>query len=245
MSNYIIDYKPFYVENIDYKYMAYIEDKILNKESITNEEANDFLATICFITRFKINKRLNNYDYKCDLAQSILCHYLKQLECFVHPVTTQETILPDVIEHSFTIIQLLVDGKLNSYLLDPTYIQFFRENNCIEEKYFYSPKEENYILVTPDPGYFIKDDEKEMASFLLNYGFINLNKDTARMYGDSFYNTKTGRVVNDISYNTMSGDIYLKAFLKGKEKLSKTQEELVSNKMNIPLFKDYSSRRTR
>ena len=45
-----------------------------------------------------------------------------------------------------------------------------------------------------------------------NEAHIELNENTGKMYGDSFYNTKTGGNPTD-SYVTMSGNIYLRSFI--------------------------------
>lgn len=53
-----------------------------------------------------------------------------------------------------------------------------------------------------------------------------LDKNIARIYGDSFYNTK---VLNyDKKYRSISGIIYLNSFLKGTSTITKTEEELDS-----------------
>ena len=236
--NYIIEFTPHITYNIDIKYLSDIENKITNKISITNEELTYFLDYIIYLTRLKINPSLDNYDFKCDLAQSILYYYFKNLNCNIHPLTTQNSITNNITGHSFITLELLVNNKLQYYLLDPTYIQFFKTDKCNKNAYFIHPTYKDYILLTPDPGFFIQEDMKENAQFLLNHGYIELNETTAKMYGDSFYNTKTGINQNPNKINSIPGFIYLNSFTQGFTQLSKTEKELIDNNLNIDISKD-------
>lgn len=245
--NYIIDFNPYIANNLDNKYLSEIENKIQNKLSVTNEELSNFLKTIIYLTRYKINPNLDNYDYKCDLAQSILYYYFKNLNCNIHPLTTQDSITNNITGHSFLTLELLVDNKLQHYLLDPTYIQFFKKDKCTKENYYIHPSYPNHILLTPDPGFFIKDNMIDSTKFLLDNGYIELNEDTASMYGDSFYNTKTGITKMPITYQNIPGFIYLNSFTKGSTQLSKTEQDLINNDLFIPYFqvqqKDYHQKK--
>ena len=116
MNDYIINFRPYQVEEIDKEYMAYIEYKILNNESLTKEEVSIFLKIITYLVRYKINKNLDNYDYKCDLAQSILYHYFNKLNIPITLAMTQNVITSDIVGHSFTIIKLNVEGKMLNFL---------------------------------------------------------------------------------------------------------------------------------
>lgn len=236
--NYIIEFTPHIENNINYNYLSDIEYKIKNKISLTNEELNNFLNTIIYLTRYKIDPNLNNYDYKCDLAQSILYYYLKKLDCNIHPLSTQNSITSNITGHSFITLELLVNNKLTHYLLDPTYIQFFKHDKCTKNNYYIHPSYKDYILLTPDPGYFIQDNMKEQAKFLLNHGYIELTEPTAQMYGDSFYNTKTGPNTNNLKYQSIPGFIYLNSFTKNSTTLSKTEEELINQELYIPSFQN-------
>ena len=236
--NYIIEFTPHITYYIDIKYLSDIEHKITNKISITNEELTYFLDYIIYLTRYNINPSLDNYDFKCDLAQSILYYYLKNLNCNIHPLTTQNSITNNITGHSFITLELIVNNESKYYLLDPTYIQFFKINKCNKDAYFIHPIYKNHVLLTPDPGFFIQENMKENAKFLLNHGYIELNEKTAQMYGDSFYNTKTGNNPNPYKFNSIPGSIYLNAFTKGYTQLSKTEQELIDNNLNINLSKN-------
>lgn len=110
--NYIINFNPYINLDINLLYLETIEKKIQNKISLTTKEANDFLSIIVYLTRCKINPNLDNYDNKCDLAQSILYYYFKNLECNIHPLTTQNTIHPNIVGHSFLTLELKVNDKI-------------------------------------------------------------------------------------------------------------------------------------
>ena len=236
--NYIIDFNPYQITNPNPYYLANIETNLKNNESITNQEAIDFLNTISYLTRYKKNPKLNNYDNKCDTAQSILYYYLKNLNLKVLAKTTQHTITNNIIGHNFLVVELIVESKKKHYLLDPTYIQFFKKDKCTKENYYINSMYPDYLLLTPDPGFFIQESMKQSASFLLNHGFIPLNEDTAKMYGDSFYNTKTGPITFNLTFKSIPGEIYLNAFLNGSESLSISEEKLIELNLNITPFND-------
>lgn len=236
--NYIIDFNPVNINDINAVYYAEIENKIINKQSLSQKEVNDFLDIINYIVRLKINPNLNNYDNKCDLAVSTLYHYFKKLNCSVFSSTTQTSITNSIIGHSFFTLQLFVDGEIKNYLIDPTYIQFFKKDKCTNDNYYISTMYKDIILITPDPGFFIKEEMKNLCAFLLNHGHMELTEESARMYGDSFYNTKTGVSYSNKVYQTIPGSVYINAFMKGSESVSKTEEELEELDLNIKPFKE-------
>lgn len=236
--NYIMNFNPVNINDINITYYAEIENKIINKESLSQSEVKDFLDVINYIVRLKINPNLDNYDNKCDLAISILYHYLKKLNCSIFSSTTHTSITNNIIGHSFLTLQLLVDGEIKNYLIDPTYIQFFKKDKCTDSNYYTSPMYRDIILLTPDPGFFIKDEMKKHCTSLLNHGYIELTEESARMYGDSFYNTKTGVSYSNKKYQTIPGSVYVNAFMKSSEPVSKTEEELKILNINIDLFKE-------
>lgn len=236
--NYIINFNPININDSNVIYYAEIENKIINKESLSQKEVNDFLDVISYIVRSKINPNLDNYDNKCDLAISILYHYLKKLNCSAFSAVTQKSITNSIVGHNFLTLQLFVDGKIKNYLIDPTYIQFFKKDKCTIDNYYISPMYKDIVLLTPDPGFFIKEEMKEHCTFLLNHGYIELTEENARMYGDSFYNTKTGVSYSNKTYQTIPGSVYINAFMKGSQPVSKTEEELEKVNLNIKLFKE-------
>lgn len=241
---YIIEFNPYKEENIDMDYYAEIERKLLNSESISQNEAEDYLRVLNYIVRKNINSNFDNYDYKCDLAQSILCQYFQKINCKYNACATHKEITSGIDGHSFTIVTLPVEGENKSYIMDPTYIQFFHKEKCQKSNYFISPKFPDIALLTPDAGYFIKEEDKEPIDFLLRYGYIELTPEYARIYGDSFLNTKTGVNIEELEFKSIPGDVYINAFLKGKEPLSRTEEQLSESMQQIIMFNNFDKQQT-
>ena len=240
---YIVDFKPYEEQEDNNAYYADIERRISTNESITQNEAENFLRRLNYEVRKSINPNMDNYDYKCDLAQSIFGHYFNKIGCKYSPCATHMAITNGVDGHSFTVVSLNVEGEEKSYLLDPTYIQFFHTDKCQKSAYFVSPLLPNQALLTPNAGYFIKEEDMDAANFLLRYGYIELTPEYARMYGDSFLNTKSGANPNNFVFQTIPGKVYINSFLAGKEKLSKSETELMHNSQLITPFqeRDYRS----
>lgn len=72
-----------------------------------------------------------------------------------------------------------------TFLIDPTYRQFFTGVRCNEGRYYMSIEDNN--VLGPDPGYFMDNNEKiQFSNELINNGFIVLNDDNAKIYGDGF-----------------------------------------------------------
>ena len=223
---YIIDFKPYQNDDINISRNAQIEENISNNKSISINDVEDYLRDLIYQVRKSINPNMDNFDYKCDLSQAILGHYFNQINCKNAPCATQNVIVQGIDGHSFIVITLNVEGQEKKYLLDPTYIQFFHKDKCQKENYFVSPMYPDKVLLTPDAGFFIKQEDKEPVEFLLKYGYIELTEEYARIYGDSFLNTKTGTNPTTLRYQTMPGEIYIKSFSKGNEKLSKSIDDL-------------------
>ena len=221
---YIVDFKPFISNNTND--LSNIEERISKNESITENEVDEYLRNLIYRVRKVINPNMDNYDFKCNLAQSILGHYFDEINCKYAPCATQNLITTQIDGHSFLVVKLNVDEEEKNYLVDPTYIQFFHKDKCQSSAYFVSPMYPDKVLLTPDAGFFIKEEDKEPVDFLLRYGYIELTDEYARIYGDSFLNTKTGTNPQMLRYQTMPGEIYIKAFLKGKEPLIPSKEEL-------------------
>ena len=225
-------------QNVDNNYYADIEKRVSLGKSITQNEAENYLRRLCYEVRKSINPNMNNYDYKCDLAQSIFGHYFNKIGCKYSPCATHINITSGVDGHSFTVVSLNVEGEEKPFLLDPTYIQFFHQEKCQKSAFFVSPILPNRCLLTPDAGYFIKEEDRDATNFLLRYGYIELTPEYARMYGDSFLNTKAGADPNNLKFQTMPGKVYINSFLTGKEKLSKSEAELMYYGQTIVPFQE-------
>ena len=72
------------------------------------------------------------------------------------------------------------NDKINEehFLIDTTYIQFFTKDKCNRGMYYYNEQK-------PSPGYFVKN--KIVANEIINKGYIKLNKEIAKEYGEPFY----------------------------------------------------------
>ena len=224
--NYIMESTPKTV-NIDPQIIEILEQKVLSKEPLTEEEINIFLDYICYETRCKFTNDINNFSFqfKCDKAQAIITHYLNSLKVEVHHCMTQNVITEDIEGHSFLIAIFNVNGINTPYLVDPTYRQFFIDDK--KDYILYNSK----ILRTPSPGYFIKEEDKTEIQKLLINGYHLLDENIARIYGDSFYNTKTGYRRRE--FQSISGNIYINSFIKGHEPLSTSPEELENEGLSL------------
>lgn len=216
--NYIIESKPNILNNIDKNKIYKIENSLIKNTEISIDDINYLLDYLCFAVRSMFTNDLENYsfEYKCDTVQAIVYYYLESLGIKVYACQTQNAISNSIIGHSF--ITCIINNT--PYLIDPTYRQFFLCENCSESNYI---EIDNKVIKTPDPGYFIKDVDKDLISSFLKNGYSILNEDIARAYGDSFYNTK---VLSGKEYKSFKGSIYINAFLRNTSTLSKLKEEL-------------------
>ncbi len=237
--NTIIDIK---VNNEEYDKndISRIESLCKNNKELTEEDINTLLCYISYTVRQTISnyelKSIDEYLYplKCDLAQSMIYYYLKDLNIETNPININE-IIPNVKGHSLIISKFkTVDGE-KQYLIDPTYIQFFSKEECSEDKFIII---NDMICNTPDPGYFIvKNNDTEEIKPLLDNGFIELTDEISKIYGDSFYKTKTSIPNSFTEYNEASGPIYKKWLNSYTSRLSKTKEELKENNLLIEPIK--------
>ena len=240
---YIVDFKPYQPKMYDIHYYSEIEEKISLGESITQNEAEQFLGMICYLTRSKINPNMDNFENMCDISQSILGHYFTDINAKIVHSSTQKTITPKVTGHNFSVISLNVEGEEKDFLLDPTYIQFFSEETCNDANYMISKRNPNLVLLTPSPGYFIKPEDMDAINFLLKYGYIELTPEYAKIYGDSFYNTDRGIKINPKEPKSLPSLMYLKCFKSGEEKLSTTREKLLMDGKALLPFQESTTKK--
>lgn len=218
-----------HIDTTDKELISKIEYLVKNNIPLNEQTIEVLLDHLSYIVRKRIaefeEKDLNNYlfEYKCDLAQSMICYYLQELGLKVNPVNTNE-VLSGTTGHSFALTKINTTEGEKEYLIDPTYIQFFSKEGCSSKKYVII---NNQICISPDPGYFIiKNGQENRIMPLLNKGHIEFTEEIAKIYGDSFFQTKTGGTLEQVKYNTGSGSMYLKWFNSYTSKLSKTKEEL-------------------
>lgn len=219
---------------INFDINEYVEDsdKILQIEELCKEniqiDTNDIeilLSNLSYLVRKNIadyeDISMKNYSFsfKCDLAQSMICYYLNDLNIKCNPINTNE-VINGVCGHSLV---LAYYGE-KIYLIDPTYIQFFSKEKCDINKYVII---DDKICISPDPGYFVVRDNKENIILpLLENGYIEFNEEVAKAYGDSFFQTKQGVSLEESKNNVAGGSNYIKWFNSYTSNLSKTIDEL-------------------
>lgn len=211
-----------------------IEELCKNNILLDVENIEALLKNLSYIVRRKIADyegiKMSEYSYsnKCDLAQSMICYYLRDLGIKVNPINTNE-VIPGVCGHSLVIatFNTIIGEKI--FILDPTYIQFFCKENCDISKFVII---NDIVCVSPDPGYFIAKSNKDYVILpLLQNGYIEFIVEVAKVYGDSFFQTKQGTLLEQVKNNVTSGLNYIRWFKHYTSTLSKSKEELAD--MNL------------
>ena len=243
--NRIFDVKINVMDNVDLDIINSIEEKCFKGESLSQNELDYYLNYVIYQTReiLALNKQkeLNDYsfDFMCDTAQSIIARYFDKLNITYKPVETGKAITDDILGHSFLLADFTVDGENKTYILDPTYNQFFDVDKCSENNF----KIINGIVVqTPDLGYFaLRSDEnsQNVVKRLIRSGYIELTESNAKIYGDLFYKTKVGNINYFNTKLEMSGLVYIKSFKKSEARLTYTDEALEEMGMSLaPIYKN-------
>ena len=241
----IFDVKINIMDNVDLDIINSIEEKCFKGESLSQNELDYYLNYVVYQTReilaLNKNKELNDYsfDFMCDTAQSIIARYFDKLHISYKPVETGKAITNDILGHSFLLADFTVDDEFKTYILDPTYNQFFDVDKCSENNF----KIINGIVVkTPDLGYFaLKESEnnQNVIKNLIRCGYMELTEENAKIYGDLFYKTKTGNINYFNSNLEMSGGIYIKGFRNSDAHLTYTDNELLEMSLCLePIYKD-------
>ncbi len=214
---------------LDSNKIAQIEELCKNGFQLNTLDVELLLRNLSYVVRKKIadyegvNMSEYSYSYKCDLAQSMICFYLRRLGIMVNPINTNE-VINGVCGHSIVIATFNTALGEKRYLLDPTYMQFFSKNKCNINNFVII---NDTICITPDPGFFVAESNKENIILpLLKDGYIEFTFEVAKVYGDSFFKTKQGVSTNQINNNVASGSTYINWFLHYTSNLSKTEDEL-------------------
>lgn len=233
------------MDNVDLDIISNIEGKCINSESLTSSEIDYFLNYVVYQTRILLSSIKNvditnyNYNFMCDTAQSIIARYFDDLNISYKPVETQKAITENILGHSFLISDFVIDGINKSYIIDPTFNQFFGVDKCSESNF----KVLNGIMLkTPDLGYFalkMDNNVQNIVKNLLRSGFILLNEKNAKVYGDLFYKTNTGSVNYFNSKLEMPGYVYIKGFKKSDAKLTYSNDDLRDMGISLePIYKN-------
>lgn len=226
------------MSDADLSIISNIENKCINNTSLSKEEAFYFLSYISYKVRTMLsdyhNKKFEENDFSgdCTNAQSMLKYYFDCLGIESIPVQTNK-IFFNTIQHSFIIVKLLVEGKIKSYIVDPTYNQFFNQEKCTDANYVIRDR---FVAKTPDPGYFILKESTSSQNTikkLLTYGFMEMNKENAEVYGNSFYYTQIGLSKEEYQVLKTLGSLYIKFFLGSKITVSKNEDLLKNNHLYL------------
>ena len=184
-NEFIIDYEPE-TNIVDYTKVRDIVNYYKKNKYMSIDQANYLLDwtthnTRRFISELGININGNSLDGFCELAQFVTLYPLEKMGFKV----TKNTARKDFdynLNHSFGTISLNINenDKINEehFLIDTTYIQFFTKDKCNRGMYYYNDQK-------PSPGYFVKN--KIVANEIINKGYIKLNKEIAKEYGEPFY----------------------------------------------------------
>ena len=241
----IIDFK-LNEEIANQETISQIEELCKNNELLTVDDINSLLGNLSYLVRKKIadyegvNMMEYSYSYKCDLAQSMICYYLNNLGIKANPVNTNE-VINGVCGHSLVVASFNTESGEKTFLVDPTYIQFFDKEKCSPSKFVIL---QDRVCISPDPGYFIVENGcEETVKPLLENGYIELTEEVAKAYGDSFFQTKQGTSFDQIKSNVATGLDYIRWFKNYKSNLSKTEEEL--NNMDLLIKRVDSTPRVR
>ena len=243
--NQVFNVKINIMDNVDLDIINDIESKCFNGDSLSQSEIDYYLNYVIYQTRVLIsskkNKDINDYkfNFMCDTAQSIIARYFDKLNITYKPVETGKAITNDILGHSFLTADFNVNGEVKSYIIDPTYNQFFDVNRCSENNF----KVINGVVVkTPDLGYFaLKENEnnQNVIKSLIRCGYMELTEENAKIYGDLFYKTKTGNINYFNSKLEMPGGIYIKGFRNSDARLTYSADELSEMGLVLePVYKE-------
>lgn len=225
---------------VDIELVSYLENKIINGELLNEEESFYFLSYVVFKVRCLLSDymnedvRKNSFRNMCNRAQAMLKYYFDSLGLKNIPVQTNK-IFFNVIQHSFVIVYLPTENGIVSYIVDPTYNQFFGTG----EDYFVFSGE--YIRKTPSPGYLVAFDS-DIIQNVLRFGFVRLDKDSAKEYGDSFYLTQIGITKKEHDNLFVSGNSYIKFFEKSDVQVNKSVSDLETEGLLLETLKNEKNR---
>lgn len=135
---------------------------------------------------------------KCDFVTKLMCCELDKYKIAYNVIETHKILGNDVLGHMFLIVY--IEDK--SYIVDLTYLQFFLKDRCNKNMY---KEKDGITYMAPDPGYYYVEnkDKIDIAKPILEYGYIELDENSLKVYLDSFFETRRGRRINyEISSST-------------------------------------------
>lgn len=208
------------------------EAKILLDYAIYNTWLN--------ISHFGIDIENNSLNGFCEFAQICSIYPFEQIELKVTKNKAKDT-FNYLFNHAFGTVTFPIqdDSGIHevSFLVDPTYKQFFTTVRCNEGRY-YTKEENTDILTAPDPGYFMNSsEEKEFASNLISCGYIQLTLENAKIYGTGFQkasiNIKEKNNYNSkFDFNTN----YFNLIMNNSSNYKTTLDELTDYGIDLNIF---------
>ena len=189
-------------KEIDYELLDKSIQKIKNNEAIKENEAINILNWTIENTKDNLstilkylgkNVESDSLASFCEVAQATTLIPLEKIGIKITKNNATAS-FNYPYNHAFgtASFNIIENNKIikKIYLIDATYRQFFTTTKCNEGMYY---KKDS---IAPDPGYFANE---EFAKILLMDGYIELNQETARLYGEPFY--KSSLPLNSESFD--------------------------------------------
>ena len=225
-ESYIIDAIPT-KKNINNQELQEALNNYYHNNYLTHKEVKLILDSVINFTWSSLellginldNNSLNGY---CELAQALSILPLETIglkntknsasECFKYP-----------FNHKFGTVTFTEKNndkiEEKTYLIDPTYRQFFTSIRCNEGRY-YTKEENTNKIANPDPGYFIEDIS--FAKELITNGYIELTKENSIKYGEPFYLSS----LPQNKLNNKTNIDYYKNIITSTEKYTISRDEI-------------------
>lgn len=134
-----------------------------------------------------------------------------------------------LVRHSVSLVNIPIidnngDTQLYRFLLDPTFRQFCKRENCDYSR-FVDQQYLRYGYVAPHPGYFFEADNLEelgetlevaqkseiLGKYIVSKGYFYLNEENAKLYGDAFVRASKRLEFQHIPIE-MTGNEYIRNF---------------------------------
>jgi hypothetical protein len=269
-------------------------------EGITTEEAEKFLDWVTFNARSYAVRNgpespiSSSMTGQCAPTQRINFNLLSRLGLDVRAFNTADCIgeIPineddyrriqngwssPAVRHSVSLVSIPIindDGNTQSYkfLLDPTFRQFCKKENCNYNN-FIDQERLNRGYVAPHPGYFMMAENlmqlgvpqetaertEMLGKCIISKGYFWLNEETAKLYGDTFVRSSERLEFQDMPIN-LDGNYFIENFEnipmhilpgdKGDEEYTRLPSEIGEKKQGIfskliNYFKDkFTSKKT-
>jgi len=217
----------------DYNYLSYIENKL--HISLTEKEALYLLKWIVYRCQSILIPQNSTLEYMCEDAAKLVSALLESLGLTHYTFNINSVIQSSFTIHELTIVEIIINGEITKYVIDPTFRQFLIKDNCLPNRTIvYKLKgtinctnnnDIEYITKMPThPGYYLSLTKEGtlLGTQILNEGFFKLTEDNMKLYGDSFmkYNSQ---YISD--YCLKSGEEYIEDII-----ITTPSSTMISNK---------------